>query len=235
MSGHGEPLGARTAAGSTPGCDRRPGVMLRRPVFVVVSLALGLGAHVLVDRALPHPRLLVLGALAVTACAVAVRRRETSFAALTVTLLVGQAVLHGVLGLGHCTPGSAFGTFVHRALCPDAMTPTQARWAADPLLVAPPTAAGPGGYLLHLYPGHTMLLAHLAAALVACWCLRRGEAAAWAAARSVRPGVRLLLDAAFPVTVGVRVRAGSADPVVTLHDRLASRRAHPRRGPPLPA
>jgi hypothetical protein len=86
--------------------------------------------------------------------------------------------------------------------------------------------------LAHLLPDGPMLLAHVLAAGVAGWWLRRGEAAVWAAAGWVWPALTLLTavpqaPAAAPVSARWRGRD-----VEALRDLLAASGAHPRRGPP---
>jgi hypothetical protein len=78
-----------------------------------------------------------------------------------------------------------------------------------------------------------MLLAHLLAAGVAAWWLRRGEAAAWAALRTVRPALRVTVPAAVVPAVGQRPRVGPRAAVSVLCDQVLAAAAHPRRGPPL--
>jgi hypothetical protein len=84
--------------------------------------------------------------------------------------------------------------------------------------------------------GWTMTLAHVAAAVVSAWWLRRGERAVWAMARRVaaavvRPARALLSAPAAPATAP-RVRARSA---ATARPRPALlRHVVVRRGPPSP-
>jgi hypothetical protein len=207
------------------------GRSLRLPVFVGVSSAVGIGAHAAVERDLPHPALAALAVLAVTLVSVLLRGRERSFEAIAVALAVGQAAVHAVLCLCHCTATSAVGVLVHTVLCPG---DAGAAWAGDPWLVTSghgATASGATGYLAHLYPGHTMLVAHLLAAGVAAWWLRQGEAAVWAAVGWVWPALRTLL-ALVPVTVAKPARFRPAGAVRALRSQVDDPRAHPRRGPP---
>lgn len=216
-------LGAGAAVAVAP--PGRLALALRLPVLVAVTGLLGLAGHVLADREVPPPRLLLLGLAVVALGALPLRRREAGPALLAGALLGGQAALHLVLCLCHCAPGSPVGDLVHQVLCPQ----DGPAWAGDPLLVVP--AGGPSGYLAHAYPGHAMLLAHLAAALVAAWWLRRGEAAAHAALANVLPALRrppaaprVVRPAPSPAPAGRPVR------VLTDQVRLLSR---PRRGPPV--
>jgi hypothetical protein len=228
-----------TATAVRPAADAPPtarvALALRLPVLAAVAGTLGTAAHVLVDRELPPPRLLALGLVLVALCGLPARRREASGPAVAVMLLAGQAVLHLVLCLCHCVPGTAFTTFVHEVLCPGRATAAAQAWAGDPLLVARPEA----GYVAHVYPGHAMLLAHLLAAVAAAWWLRRGEAAVWAALRAVRPTLRHVVPVTAPATVPAaprpRPRAQQVAAVVALRDQVLAAAAHPRRGPPLPA
>ena len=203
----------------------RLALALRLPVLVAVTGALGLAGHVLADREVPPPRLLALGLAVVALGVLPLRRREAGPALLAGALLGGQAALHLVLCLCHCAPGSPVGDVVHRVLCPQ----DAPAWAGDPLLVVPTHA--PSGYLAHAYPGHAMLLAHLAAALAAAWWLRRGEAAAHAALRSWLPAPSRP-PAAPRVVLPALAHAPADRPVRVLADQVRLL-ARPRRGPPV--
>ncbi len=185
---------------------------------------------------LPAGRLLAVALVGVVVCALPGRRREVSFAGLTGLLLLSQGLVHAVLCLCHCTTGSLVGSVVHRLLCPGLATAEQASWSADPLLLVPASGAGSAGsvgYGAHLFPGAMMLVAHVAAAVVTAWWLRRGEAAVWQAIRSVWPRLVAVVRTALVVPPSVR------SPAYTVPERLRtlveSFALHPHRGPPLRA
>lgn len=208
------PLPARHGAGHDARDDPRDsswvGRSLRLPVFVGVTTLLGVVAHALVERSVPQPALLGLAVLAVTCLSLTLRGRERSFEAIGLALAAGQVVVHAVLCLSHAGAQAAAGSLAH------------AGHAGH---------AAPNGYLAHLYPGHSMLLAHLLAAGVAAWWLRQGEAAVWAAVGWIWPALQTL-----PVLTGVvdapasRPRPGTG--VRALRSQVEGARANPRRGPP---
>ncbi|WP_143447996.1 hypothetical protein [Kineosporia sp. R_H_3] len=205
-----------SAVTSTPAAARphrlqadagRLGTTLRLPVFVAVGAALGTAAHTAAAHALPDLWLLLPVVAAVTLCGLLIRGRERSFEAITAALLASQVVVHAVLTLAHPAAGQA-GAHLHGA----------------------GAATGP---LAHLVPDGPMLLAHLLAAGVAGWWLRRGEAAVWAAAGWVWPALALLT--AVPQAAPAAAPAHwSGRGAVVLRD-LTTSGVHPRRGPPVPA
>ena len=204
------------------------GRSLRLPLFVAVSSLLGIGAHAAVEHDAPHPALVGLAVLAVTGVSLLLRGRERSFEAIAVALGLGQAAVHAVLCLCHCTATSAIGVLVHTVLCPGDTN----GWAGDPWLLSDGHGTTPAaGYLAHLYPGHTMLVAHLLAAGVAAWWLRQGEAAVWAAVGWVWPALAAL-PALLPVDVAPLPRPRHDGTVRTLRSQVDGLGAHPRRGPP---
>jgi hypothetical protein len=175
---------------------------LRLPVFVATSGLLAVTAHASATGMLPSARSVGVAVLAAAGLGSLHRRREARFESLTLLLLATQAVVHVVLCLGSGLPVGAL------------------------------LRAGDRGTLLAgLYPGHTMLLAHVLAVGVAGWWLAHGEAAAWAAARRVLRAVRPVAVAPLVVVRPPRVHA--ARPPVALRDQVRALRNRPRRGPPL--
>lgn len=241
VAGPSQPVPALARAGDGPARPARwPAALhpVRAVVLAVLVVGLGAAAHLLVDRTLPEPRLLALGALAVAVGASAAARRRRSFPAVVGLLLAGQGVLHAVLSLCHVSASTAAGAAVHRWLCPpDAL---ERRWAADPLLVVgphvPPHPASHPGLIAHLVPSPAMLVGHVAVALVAGWWLARGEAAVWAAVAAAGLRVRTVLAVAA-ADLPVPARAATAGVVgrVRPAPRPARVRRHGRRGPPVPA
>lgn len=209
------PPSARPGA-PAPSAAASVGRTLRLPVFVGVTTVLGVAAHLAVEHSAPRPSLVALAVLAVSAISLLLRGRERSFEAIALALAAGQAVVHAVLCLCHSTSPSGAGRFVQDVLCHGGTGGH---------------AGMGGGYLAHLYPGHTMLLAHVLAAGVAAWWLRQGEAAVWAAVGWVWP-VLSTLPALVAVAVAPPLRPHHDTAVRTLRSQVVGLRAHPRRGPP---
>lgn len=220
MSGMGRPSASvRPEAAATPDVSR-PGTSpesvgrtLRLPVFVGVSTLLGVVAHAAVERTVPQPALLALAVLAVGCLSLTLRGRERSFEAIGLALAVGQAVVHAVLCLSHAGAAASGVVLTHAG---------HAGHAGH---------AAPDGYAAHLYPGHTMLLAHLLAAGVAAWWLRQGEAAVWAAVGWIWPAL-LAVPVPVPVVDAPVARPRRGWGVRALHSQVDGARANPRRGPP---
>jgi hypothetical protein len=85
--------------------------------------------------------------------------------------------------------------------------------------------------------GTAMVLAHVAAAAISAWWLRRGERAVWGLARrvaaaAVRPA-RALLSAPAPLSPPPRLHGGATPALEPL--RAVLRHAVVRRGPPSPS
>lgn len=187
----------------------RLGTTLRLPTFVAVGAALGTAAHTVAAHALPDVWLLLPAVAAVALCGLLIRGRERSFEAITAALLVSQVVVHSVLTLAHPVAGpGATGVHLHGA-------------------------GAAAGSLAHLVPDGPMLLAHLLAAGVAGWWLRRGEAAVWAAAGWVWPALTVLTAVPRPAPAAAPVPWHGRGAVV-LSD-LTSSRVRPLRGPPVHA
>ncbi|WP_143448579.1 hypothetical protein [Kineosporia sp. A_224] len=217
MPGRQGRLPASTSTVTSAPADARPhrlqadagrlGTTLRLPTFVAVGAALGAAAHTAAAHALPDLWLLLPAVAAVTLCGLLIRGRERSFEAITAALLVSQVVVHAVLTLAHPVAGPAA---VH----------LHGTGAAT-------------GHLAHLVPDGPMLLAHLLAAGVAGWWLRRGEAAVWASAGWVWPALAVLTAVLRPAPAAAPARWCGRGAVV-LRD-LTTSGVHPRRGPPVHA
>ncbi|WP_254897876.1 hypothetical protein [Kitasatospora sp. NA04385] len=183
--------------------------LLRAVPFALVCTLVAAFGHARAGGAVA-PDVLLLGFLAVCAAAALVGGRERSLAAIAAALGAGQLGLHLLFhflggGLGGGAPmahaqmagtGSTdpLAVVAGRLLCDDVpgngltvvpldTTPEQVVSAAglDPQAVVAAAMPHPSGWL-GLTTG--MLLGHLAAALVAGWWLRRGEAALWRLVRT---------------------------------------------------
>lgn len=259
-------------AGAAPPSDGVPAAawdfrVARAVPFALVCTLVAAAGHAWAGGGDVAPPSLAAGFTAVLLLAAALGRRERSLGAITGALAAGQLALHVVFhtagqnGGGHRMPGMpgmpgmSMPEVAGRLLCDDTpgngiaavpagTTPEQLISAAglDPhaYMAAAPV---PAGGLLGASPA--MLLGHLAAAVVAGWWLRRGEAALWrllrltaVAAREwavpLRTVLRLLtvlLSGAADGTRQVRPRGAPAEdwrlPVAAV-----LRHSVVRRGPP---
>ncbi|MFC8718884.1 hypothetical protein [Kitasatospora sp. NPDC057198] len=247
--------------------------LLRAVPFALVCTLVAAFGHARAGGAVA-PDVLLLGFAAVCAAAALVGGRERSLAAIAAALGAGQLGLHllfhllgGGLGGGepmaHAqmagTAGAAdpLAVVAGRLLCDDTpgngltvvpldTTPEQVVSAAglDPQAVVAAAAPHAAAGWLGLTPG--MLLGHLAAALVAGWWLRRGEAALW---RLVRTTALTAREWAAPLRGAVALLTalllGAERPAAPrrtgrpedwpLPVAAALRHSLPRRGPPAAA
>nr|WP_107905028.1 hypothetical protein [Streptomyces chartreusis] len=192
---------ARTARS---GSDLR---VLRAAVFAAVCVVLAGVGHVLGSCATIPMWTLGAGFLGVLVVALPFAGRERSLPGIAALLAVGQTVLHTLFGLGqHATvsaPSAASGSgsmsdaaLVARAarlVCGTAaaaISPAQAQRILTDARIGPATgahashasadgmsAAGGTGLSTSLLPSLPMVLAHVLAAVVAGWLLRRGDLA----------------------------------------------------------
>ncbi|MFB6641681.1 hypothetical protein ACFCYF_31125 [Streptomyces chartreusis] len=192
---------ARTARS---GSDLR---VLRAAVFAAVCVVLAGVGHVLGSCATIPMWTLGAGFLGVLVVALPFAGRERSLPGIAALLAVGQTVLHTLFGLGqHVTvsaPSAASGSgsmsdaaLVARAarlVCGTAaaaISPAQAQRILTDARIGPATgahashpsadgmsAAGGTGFSTSLLPSLQMVLAHVLAAVVAGWLLRRGDLA----------------------------------------------------------
>ncbi|GAA3056248.1 hypothetical protein GCM10020229_80030 [Kitasatospora albolonga] len=188
--------------------------LARAVPFALVCTVIAAAGHTLVgsgEVALPA---LVLGFVLVCAVAAALGGRERSLGSIAGALGAGQLGLHllfhsacggfagvamtGMAGMHH--GGLTLPQVAGRLVCnetglPLAGDPAQLVRAAglDPTAYPLTTAAPDQGFLGMTVP---MLLGHLAAAVVAGWWLRRGEAALW---RLLRLTARAAQECAAPL------------------------------------
>ncbi|MGW4872261.1 hypothetical protein [Streptomyces chartreusis] len=192
---------ARTARS---GSDLR---VLRAAVFAAVCVVLAGVGHVLGSCATIPMWTLGAGFLGVLVVALPFAGRERSLPGIAALLAVGQTVLHTLFGLGqHVTASapsaaSASGSMSDAALvaraarlvcgtAAAAISPAQAQRILTDARIGPATgahashpsadvmsAAGGTGFSTSLLPSFPMVLAHVLAAVVAGWLLRRGDLA----------------------------------------------------------
>lgn len=133
-------------------------------MFATVCTVLAIVGHVAAGRTTVAPRAVVVGFVALYLVAWVLTGTERSLATILGGLLGGQFMLHALFA------ASAPATV--QAAIPAATV-------VGPHSMQPASATGPAGG----GGGLTMTIAHVIAALVAAWWLRRGERAAWALAR----------------------------------------------------
>ncbi|MFE4582987.1 hypothetical protein [Streptomyces chartreusis] len=189
---------ARTARS---GSDLR---VLRAAVFAAVCVVLAGVGHVLGSCATIPMWTLGAGFLGVLVVALPFAGRERSLPGIAALLAVGQTVLHTLFGLGqHVTvsapsAASASGSMSDAALvaraarlvcgtAAAAISPSQAQRILTDARIGPDTGAhashpsadgmSAAGFSTSLLPSLPMVLAHVLAAVVAGWLLRRGDLA----------------------------------------------------------
>ncbi|WP_051838309.1 hypothetical protein [Streptomyces sp. NRRL WC-3742] len=238
------------------------------PFALVCTLIAAVG-HALAGGGNAAPVALVTGFAAVLVCAVALGGRERSLAGIAGALGVGQLGLHclfhgfgasAMAGMHHHGGGGAGGAMgvpevATRLICNEARPGTLAGLPGGPTAEQLVSSAGLDPHAFATAPwwqggvlGMTpsMLAGHLAAALVAGWWLRRGEAALWRLLRVAASAARehwaaplrsaLLLAAAllrglFGVA-GPELRFGRGGGEPPFPVGAALRHSVVRRGPP---
>ncbi|MGA5817242.1 hypothetical protein ACPC54_05190 [Kitasatospora sp. NPDC094028] len=241
--------------------------LARAVPFALVCTLIAAAGHALVGGGNVPPVALATGFAAVLLLAVALGGRERSLPAIAGALGAGQlglhCLFHGLHGLGG---GSAMSGMHHGALtvqgvagrliCNEAHPGTLAGLPGGPSAEQLVTSAGLDPHAFAAAPwwqggvlGMTpsMLAGHLAAALVAGWWLRRGEAALWrlvrvaasaarehwaAPLRSALALVVALLRGLFGVAGPAR-RFGARGGESALPGGAVLRHSVVRRGPPL--
>jgi hypothetical protein len=180
---------------------------VRAAVFAVVCVLLAVGGHTLATGGAPPLWLDAAGFLPVFAAASALGGRERSLAGIGGAMLAVQGGLH--LAFGAAGPRGAMAGHM--------------RGAAHGMDMGHPP---------HALTSHAAA-AHIAAALLASWCLRRGEAALWSLLRKAVAFVPGL--AAWWRTTPLPAYDTIARPVAARPHPLRQillRHALSRRGPP---
>jgi hypothetical protein len=230
------PATTATPVGVDPAAAADMGMALRIPAFVVVTLALGLGAHLTAGGGPPTPGSALMIGVMLAIAGRLFALREQSLPRLAAMVWAVQAGIHFVLMASHGHGGTHL---------------IMARMGGHHLHLAPPVSAAdvaaPTGLVASGLPGQTavagaasaaggdnpllMFTLHALAGLaVAAW-LRRGETAVFRAACRILP--RLL-----PRRTGLPVRPSTTRtvPINTAPRQLQGQRfirlAAPRRGPP---
>ncbi|MEW1778288.1 hypothetical protein [Streptomyces sp. NPDC086777] len=200
---------------------------LRAAVFAAVCVLLGAAGHGLAMGDLPPLWADAAGFVAVFALGRGLAGRERGLPEIGVGMLLTQAGLH-------------FGFDAARAVTPAAHAPAMPMAQMRMHGHAMAGMAGMRGVAqqhphLHVLTAHATL-AHIVAALVASWWLRRGEAALWSVLRrtaALVPGLAAWWrDAPLPAPAG-GPRLAPAGPIRPRPLR-ALRHAVSRRGPPTP-
>ncbi|MFF7992346.1 hypothetical protein ACFZDG_21435 [Kitasatospora xanthocidica] len=247
--------------------------LARAVPFALVCTLIAAAGHALAGGGNVPPTALAAGFAAVLALAAACGGRERSLAAIAGALGAGQlglhCLFHGFSGFNGSVPGTAGMAGMHhggsgpltvpqvagRLICNEARpgtldglpgSPSPEQLVSSAGLDPHAFAAAPWwqGGVLGMTP--SMLAGHLAAALVAGWWLRRGEAALWrllrvaasaareqwaAPLRSVFALVAALLRGLFGAAGPVR-RFGAAGGESPLPAGAVLRHSVVRRGPP---
>ncbi|HET9657472.1 MAG TPA: hypothetical protein VFP72_19125 [Kineosporiaceae bacterium] len=231
------PRAVLPSIGPDPDAVTDVGMAVRVPAFVVVTVALGLGAHAAAGGGPPSLSSALLIALLVGIAGRQFALREQSLLRLAALVWSVQAGIHFVLLSGHRHgAGShvlAVRLGVHQLHVPTVL-PAQAVLVPPPVEGLPADLAGqaaPAVVSAAEFGSSLLMLAlHALAGLVVAAWLRRGEAVVFRAARRILP--RLLPCRPVPV----RRSAQPTLPVCTApclpHGRRLIRLTTPRRGPP---
>jgi hypothetical protein len=161
-------------------------------MFAAVCTVLAVGGHLFAGHTTAAPRAMVAGFVALYLVAWVLTGSERSLATILGGLLGGQFMLHALF-----------------AAAAPAAVPAAEIVGGHSMRSMPATGHGGGD----AGGGLTMTIAHIIAALVAAWWLRRGERAAWTLAR------RTAALAAYPLralrSVAALVDAASLDAPLT--------------------
>jgi hypothetical protein len=195
-------------------------------MFATVCTLLAIAGHTAAGRAAVAPRATVVGFVALYLMAWVLTSTERSLATILGGLLGGQFVLHALFAAAGARAAAMVEAShsMRPGMVPGAMT---ARPVDDTL------AGGPA-----------MTIAHVIAALVAAWWLRRGERAAWLLARRTAAlaayplralrSLVALADLAAPATASAPDRPAETSRLIRPMT-LMLRGAVTRRGPPFEA
>ncbi|MEU6770116.1 hypothetical protein [Streptomyces sp. NPDC046759] len=212
---------------------------LRAAVFAAVCVLLGAAGHGLAMGDMPPLWADAAGFVAVSALGWTLGARERSLPGIGTAMLLTQAALHLGFDAAHRATGrAAMSGHLMGVMPAGTMAPTRADPAGPTAMPAHAVAQMMG--MTDVHPAaHQHITAHataahLLAALVASWWLRRGEAALWSLLRravALVPGlVAWWRDAPLPGSAGRAPRV----PAVLEPPRLALlRHAVSRRGPPV--
>jgi hypothetical protein len=228
------PAATTVQVGVDPAAAADVGLALRVPAFVIVTMALTLGAHLAAGGGSPSPGSALLVGVLLGIAGQLFALREHSLVRLTALVWSVQAGCHFVLMAGHQHGAHLLavrfgGHHLHLATQLGTAPSPRAAQASD---LAGQAAGGAASATEFGSPLMMLALHAIAGLLVAAW-LRRGEAAVFRAARRILP--RMLAHRAAPPVGSSTPR--SVVPVCTAPRRLKGelfiRLATPHRGPPL--
>lgn len=189
---------------------------IRALVFAFASLALAVSAHRLAGGLAPTSAWTGQAAGALFLIGLAVAARELRFWQIATLVATTQVVLHALLP-SHA--GRSTAQWARLLFCEHgshAATTAQVAAARSHFAGAPHSSGGPG-----------MLAAHLVAAAVMAWWLRRGERAAWRAVQRVVSRLVAVFEVVTPVAPPA-VLVGVWAPVRRLWGTGLAGRAPPR-------
>ncbi|MFB4320086.1 hypothetical protein [Actinomadura sp. 21ATH] len=175
----------------------------RAVVFTTVCVTLATLGHSLTSTATIPYWAVAAGFGGVLAVTLALAGHERSLPTLLGGLLGGQFALHSLYAGAECTTVTATG---HHAIA-----------------VTPDSGGG---------SGTAMTLAHVAAAVVSAWWLRRGERAAWSLARRIATAPARVLIAIEPATAPPRTAPVPVEETPARPSGRILRHEVVRRGPP---
>jgi hypothetical protein len=209
---------------SRPDAVTAVSLALRIPVFTVVTLGLGLGAHVMAGGSPPTGGALATLAVLVGLAWRVVAAREQSLVRLTLTLWAMQAGLHVAMAEGGCGVAGGAVTGMSHPEAGHLLASSQVLLSCSGM--PPGMAHGATGA-----PWAGMWVTHAVAGLLVALWLRRGEARVWRAVRRLLPRLREAFRAAR-VSLARRGPAWVSVPVADLHAPVLVALGDPRRGPP---
>lgn len=144
-------------------------------MFATVCTLLAIAGHMAAGRAAVAPRAIIVGFVALYLVAWVLTGTERSLATILGGLLGGQFMLHALFAAAAAPAAVAPVAKMLDAHSMHAEGPAGAMTAMAAMTIKPPEASSGAGL--------TMTIAHVMAAVVAAWWLRRGERAAWTLAR----------------------------------------------------
>lgn len=190
----------------------------RAVVFATVCLTLTTAGHAYAAHASVPAPAIGIGFLLVTALAALLAGTERSF----------RTILGGLLG-------AQFGLHTLFAYATSTTATTSPHMGGNGGVHHPGTVPDAVGGAEHT--GAAMALAHLVAAVVAAWWLRRGEAACWSLARRIATAARgpwrLPFAVPSPAAPPARAAGTPTEPPRPTSPAAPLRYALVRRGPPL--
>jgi hypothetical protein len=216
---------------------------LRAAVFAAVCVLLAAAGHGLAMGDMPPLWADGAGFLGVFAAGWLLGGRERSLAGIGAAMLATQAALHLAFDAARPSMDMPGASTTRSSMPPMSLHGMQGMYGMSGMNTPSMSAhavASPHGHALSAAATHPQVLtphaaaAHVLAALVAAWWLRRGEAALWSLLRRAVdfvPGLAALWRSSAPLhsPAGRRPRASAEPPPLR---QLLLRHAVSRRGPP---